>query len=222
LDAMVANGEFRADLMYRLNGVTIYLPPLRDRAEDIPYLLQHFLTRVTRDLKKPEIEGISPDALDRLLHYSWPGNVRELLSVVRQAVLKSSGTVITPEALPDEIQERRGPVNRPADRPPQKLPAEETRPSVPSPPASSSAPPRELVPFVESRLQEHTTNLYAETMEMVERYLFARTLQVTCGNQSQAAEILGITRGKVRDRIASFKITLETSVEISDSEAQGT
>jgi two-component system nitrogen regulation response regulator GlnG len=193
LEQMVDDGEFRADLFYRLNGVTIQLPPLRDRVDDIPLLLQHCLNRARLDLKKPEIEGISPDALEVLQRHDWPGNVRELQSVVRQAVLKATGPVIVPEFLPSELEPRsHGDVREP----------------------DSGLPDCDLRGFIEQRLQCGSTNLYAEVVEMVERYLLTRVLQETGGNQKQAAEMLGITRGKVRDRIAAFEISVDKNVAI--------
>lgn len=194
LEAMVADGRFRPDLFYRLNGVTISLPPLRDRKEDLPLLLRHFLARAARELGKREIEGISPEALELLLQYDWPGNVRELQSVVRQFVLKAAGPVIVPEFLPVEVRS-------------------ELR-SAPAAVGDDGLPDSDLRSFVDGRLRSSTTNLYAETVEMMERYLFTRVLRETGGNQSRAAEVLGITRGKVRDRIAAFRIALDTSVSI--------
>jgi two-component system nitrogen regulation response regulator GlnG len=195
LETMVEKAEFRADLFYRLNGVTIFLPPLKDRREDIPLLLQHFLTSASRELGKPEIEGISPEALRLLQAYDWPGNVRELQSVVRQSVLKTTGPVIVPEFLPPEVH----------GNSPVRTSEDSTRSEI------------DLQGFVERRLQSGTTDLYAETVEVMERYLFTRVLKETAGNQSRAAEILGITRGKVRDRIAAFNISVDTSVSIDDN-----
>jgi DNA-binding NtrC family response regulator len=198
LDKMVETGDFRADLLYRLNGVTIFLPPLRERPDDIPLLLQYFLTKARRDLNKPDLEGISSEAMQVLSSYGWPGNIRELQSVVRQSVLNSTGPVIAPEFLPNElINPRRS-----------STAAAETRPD--------GLPPSDLHAFIDSRLQHGTTNLYAETLEMMERYLFTRVLQETKGVQTKAAEILGITRGKIRDRIAAFNIQLDKSVTIDD------
>ena len=194
LEEMVTDGRFRADLFYRLNGVTITLPPLRERKDDLPLLLRHYLSRAALDLDKPGIEGISPEALELLMQYDWPGNVRELQSVVRQFVLMAAGPVIVPEFLPVEL--------RGASRQP------------PPEPGDDGLPASDLRPFVDDRLQTATTDLYAETLAMMERFLLTRVLRETEGNQSRAAEILGITRGKVRDRIAAFHIALDKSVSI--------
>lgn len=206
LEEMVEAGDFRGDLFYRLNVVTIVLPPLRDRVGDIRLLLQYFLTRVRKELNKPEIEGISPEALEILEGYSWPGNIRELQSVVRQCVLKATGPVIVPDFLPRTVFER--------------TESETPKPAAPEPAKESASPAREILPganlqdFVESRLAQGTSNLYAEAVEMMERFLFTRVLQVTGGNQTKTSEILGITRGKVRDRIATFNISLGKNVTI--------
>ena len=195
LEEMVEEGDFRADLFYRLNGVTITIPPLRERKDDIPLLLQHFLNRARLELKKPEIEGISPEALELLQEYDWPGNVRELYSVVRQAVLKATGPVLVPETLPDDLFDE----------------SPETEDQAPD-----GLPDANLRAFIENGLETNSTSLYAETLEMMERYLLTRVLKETGGNQKQAADILGITRGKVRDRIAQFEISLDTTVGIRD------
>ncbi len=101
LEQMVAAGHFRADLYYRLNVFCINLPPLRERMSDIPLLVGYFLGTFCRELGKAPCK-VSPEAMDLLMCYSWPGNVRELQSVLKRAVLQSSGPVIAPEYLPVE------------------------------------------------------------------------------------------------------------------------
>ena len=209
LEKMVENGDFRGDLLYRLNGVTIQLPPLRERGEDVPLLLQHYLARFRQELRKFDIEGLSPETLDILKAYRWPGNVRELQSVVRQAVLKASGPVIVPDFLPTEIRDGSAGASPAAELTEAPVRSE----SIPAP-HERHWPPSDLRSFIESRLTQGTSDLYAESLEMLERYLFTRVLQATAGNQSKAAEILGITRGKVRDRIAAFNISVERNVTL--------
>jgi len=94
LNAEVAQGKFRQDLLFRLNTVEIRLPPLRDRGEDIPRLAEHFL-RMHRERYRRPIMGFSPEALEALRHHLWPGNVRELDHVIERAVLMSTGSVVT-------------------------------------------------------------------------------------------------------------------------------
>ncbi len=100
LPSLVKSGAFREDLFYRLNVVTIELPPLRERREDIPLLTQHFLEKFSAEQNKPEIEGFAPEVLKALLEYDYPGNVRELANMVEHAVLMAGGTQVTLEDLP--------------------------------------------------------------------------------------------------------------------------
>jgi DNA-binding NtrC family response regulator len=94
LQAEVSQGRFRQDLLFRLNTVEIKLPPLRDRAEDIPVLAEHFL-RVHRERYRRPIMGLTPEAFEALHEHRWPGNVRELDHVIERAVLMSTGSVVT-------------------------------------------------------------------------------------------------------------------------------
>ncbi len=102
LRQMVKEGKFREDLFYRLNVITIDLPPLRHRREDIPLLVTYFLRKFAEENERDAHE-ISPEALRYLLDYNWQGNVRELENVMERAVVLSSGPVITVELLPDQI-----------------------------------------------------------------------------------------------------------------------
>jgi DNA-binding NtrC family response regulator len=102
LEELVANNRFREDLFYRLNVIPINLPPLRERKSDMPLLVTYFIERFNTE-KKRQIEGISPEALDRLMQYHWPGNVRELENLIeRIAILKGKG-FIAPEDLPEKL-----------------------------------------------------------------------------------------------------------------------
>jgi two-component system response regulator HydG len=99
LEDDVAEGKFREDLYYRLNVVTVDVPPLRDRQDDTPLLAQHFLKRYSEKNRKP-VKGFSPTAMDILLKYDWPGNVRELENAVERSVILSNGDYITEKELP--------------------------------------------------------------------------------------------------------------------------
>jgi DNA-binding NtrC family response regulator len=107
LEAEVANHNFREDLYYRLNVITVSLPPLRARSEDIPLLANHFLTRYARENEK-QIERISPEAMTLLMDYAWPGNVRELENVVERGVVLSTGGELSVDLLPATVREREG------------------------------------------------------------------------------------------------------------------
>jgi Nif-specific regulatory protein len=114
LRAEVRTGRFREDLFYRLNVVSVTLPPLRERREDVPLLASFFAARVARRLNR-KLAGFSPEAHALLAHHDWPGNVRELANAVERAVLLTDGEVIRPESLPEEIRDA-APVASPAGR----------------------------------------------------------------------------------------------------------
>ncbi len=103
LQDLVRRGEFREDLYYRLNVINISLPPLRDRREDVPLLVEHFLARYSAENGK-EVRGVSQEALALMLDYSWPGNVRELENVIERAVVLSAGSEIGVDLLPDPVR----------------------------------------------------------------------------------------------------------------------
>lgn len=199
LEKMVEDGDFREDLFYRLNGITINLPPLREREDDVSHLLEHYLNVWAKQMNRLDIEGISPEALDILRAYEWPGNVRELQSVVRQAILNSTGPVIVPSFLPAELTGQATTIE-----------------AAGSAPENTTGIPSDLAGFVNSRLAAGTQDLYAETLEQMERYLMTRVLQFSEGNQTKAAQLLGITRGKVRDRVKQFGISLDKKVSLDD------
>jgi transcriptional regulator with GAF, ATPase, and Fis domain len=103
LEGMIAQGRFREDLYYRLKVVCIHLPPLRERAEDVPELVQHFLRLYAGRAGKP-VRTVDDDALAALKRFHWPGNVRQLENVIESAVILADGPVITPAELPEEVR----------------------------------------------------------------------------------------------------------------------
>ncbi|HYM24792.1 MAG TPA: sigma-54 dependent transcriptional regulator, partial [Vicinamibacterales bacterium] len=103
LRQMMEEGKFREDLFYRLHVISIQLPPLRDRKDDVPLLVHHFLEKYGGENKKKDLE-VTPDALDVLTEYDWPGNVRELENVVERAVVLTPGPRIGPELIPDHVR----------------------------------------------------------------------------------------------------------------------
>ena len=239
LEEMVEEGDFREDLLYRLNAVTIHLPPLRDRPGDIQLLIQHFLTQAKHEFNKPDLEGISPDTLQHLIEYEWPGNVRQLRAVVRRCVLDSVLPVIVPDILPREIvssamtgsAERdaggqrivkpqdpvdAGPRNSESGHEASSQPVVAARSSEVAEDEGGEPDGRQLPEIISQLLEEKSTDVYAQAIAYAERYLLLRVLRVTEGNQSRAAEILGITRGKLRDRIATYNIQLESGVKIGE------
>jgi transcriptional regulator with GAF, ATPase, and Fis domain len=104
LSEAIESGEFRKDLYYRLNVVTLTMPALRDRTEDIPQLAEHFLLKASRKCKT-RMKSLSEEAMACLIQYDWPGNVRELENAIERAVVLGSGNVVLPEDLPETILE---------------------------------------------------------------------------------------------------------------------
>ena len=196
LEQMVQAGQFREDLLYRLNGYTISLPPLRERGEDLILLVEHFLARLGREVKK-EIEGVAPATIETMRSYPWPGNIRELEGVLRQTLLQASGNMLAPEFLPPLLTQS-------ADYDGQTTPVESE---------DDHRVPYNLKAFVRKRLNAGSSNLYAETLEMMERYLLTEVLRHTNGNQSEASRVLSITRGTLRQKIRSLGISIESSIE---------
>lgn len=192
LEKMVDEGDFRLDLFHRLNDYRIDLPALRDRADDICLLADQFLLRFAKELAK-DVQGISPEALQQLQEHSWPGNVRELQTVLRKAVLRATGPVLVPEFLPDSIHSS-------------------GRTARPDAPSDDGLPPSDLKRFLDERESADSNDLHAETVEMMERYLITRILRETEGNQSKAAQRLGITRGSLRHKIRTLGISIEQVV----------
>lgn len=199
LEQMIAKNEFRLDLFHRLNAFEIELPPLRERENDIELLIMHFLMLFNRQLDK-RITGLSVTALEILKSYRWPGNVRQLQSVIRKAMLMSTGPVIVPEFLPKEIIDNKSDEN-----------------ATGSGNSQADSNSLDFVEFIDQRLQFGSTSLYAETLVEMERHLLCRVLQFHSGNQSRAAQQLGITRGSLRNKIRALGISIGHVVNEGDA-----
>ncbi len=104
LKGLVAEGRFREDLYYRLNVISINLPPLHRRMEDVPILIDHFLARFNDENGK-EVSGVSTEVMEKLLNYRWPGNVRELENTIERGVVMAQGQEITPDLLPPDLRD---------------------------------------------------------------------------------------------------------------------
>ena len=125
LEASVTEGALREDLFYRLNVIPIHLPPLRERREDIPLLVAHFLQKFGKELGK-DVRGVSPEALALLEQYHWPGNIRELENVIERAIVLGTGDILAAEALPESLRRPRPPAGLDVDLPPEGLNLEAT------------------------------------------------------------------------------------------------
>jgi len=103
LESLVKEGRFRQDLYYRLHVFPIEIPPLRERADDVPLLVSHFIEKRKQNVNK-NVNGMSPQATAALMAYEWPGNIRELENVVQRMMVTSKGDVLDPQDLPGEIR----------------------------------------------------------------------------------------------------------------------
>jgi two-component system nitrogen regulation response regulator GlnG len=195
LKAWVAGGKFRPDLYYRLGVFTLHLPPLRERGDDLPLLVQHYLRRFSHELGR-EVCRVAPEALECLRRYSWPGNIRELQSILKQALLQASGTVLLPAFLPQTLCEAGEVV---------------------------SVSPTEQEPGVETfvvrqRLGSNVRDLYSETHRQVDRWLLPRVLEYARGNQQQAALLLGIARQTLRLKLRDLGLSAPRPAETDEDE----
>ena len=198
LAAEITTGGFRDDLYYRLNVVPIHLPPLRERREDIPLLVDHFIARFNERLKK-KIAGAAPEALERLVSHQWPGNIRELENVIERTILFCDDAHINLADLPGELggtpnQAMSPPTASTEDRPITAANSSGNLPLVPT-----ASPPTTLPPVGEEvgSLKEAVR---AET-ERVERELIQRALDETAGNVTQAARKLQISRKSLQTKM---------------------
>jgi DNA-binding NtrC family response regulator len=194
LEAWSSQGKYRPDLYYRLGVFTVHLPPLRERGDDLPMLVQHYVRRFGPQLGK-EAREVSPEAMERLRGYPWPGNIRELQSVLKQALLRSTGPVLVPAFLP-ELGHRK---------------------SVE--PATASGPGSRLEALLEQRLRDGSQDLYEEARRELDHFLLPMVLRSTEGNQVQAARILGIARRTLRLRLRELGLFVTKSVEMDEDDA---
>jgi DNA-binding NtrC family response regulator len=189
LEAGAAAGTFRQDLYFRLNGISLTLPPLRDRPADLPWLALRFLSIASRQMDRSPQPSLSPDTLAVLQAYAWPGNVRELRNVIERAVVLAPGDVILPEHLPPKLVAARSQSHPPAT------------PGRPATPGGGilRAPTRALP---ESDAADRLRREVAE--EEKRRILDA--LARCDGNQTRAAELLGISRRTLINRLIEFDL----------------
>ena len=181
LGEMVKRGQFREDLYYRFKRIALHLPPLRERQEDIPLLVAHFLQLIQEELGKP-IWGLSEEGMKLLQNYSWPGNVRELENCLRSAAALSRSDVILPDDLPPEIQ-----TGHQAD----------------------STDSSQLEAYLKSILQDITKEaitqgkrgLYEEVIALLDKSLIELVLREFSGNHSKTAELLGMSRTTLLKKI---------------------
>ena len=186
LETAIAQKSFREDLYYRLNVIPISLPPLRERKEDIPELIDLFTHQFVEEYQLPEI-GISTEVVKQLTAYDWPGNVRELENAIKRALVMCSGQMLLPEHFDPILK-----------------------------PLSLISEPGNLDAQVHAMLQAHIAEymesdtppaeLYAEIREIFEKPLFKIVLAHTNGNRSKASDILGINRNTLHTKLVEYKL----------------
>jgi two-component system nitrogen regulation response regulator GlnG len=211
LEAMVKAKTFREDLYYRLNVVRIKMPPLRDRRDDIPQLVDFCLHNLVKQ-KKARVAKVSPEAMAVLTRYDWPGNVRELENLIYRSAVIAQGDTILLKDLPPEVREAAGagplsssvpPPAAPTGTPPvsSTAPQPDTAPSAPSPePVPAMAPALTVgsaLDFLHTELSRETEPI----MERLEREMITRALTALEGNLARTAERLGMTRATLRKRV---------------------
>lgn len=181
LEPLVRSGRFRPELLYYLREFVVVVPPLRERADDLPELVDHFLARLSGELGLAP-PRVAPEALERLTGHRWPGNLWELQSVLRMAIRRCDGRLLTRESLPDEL--------------------------APRPVVSGTGPARppltELNTLIRDALETGGPALYADSVAFFDRFICQRVLDHTAGNQSRAARLLGITRRSLRTKIKKW------------------
>jgi nitrogen regulation protein NR(I) len=180
LESALAEKTFREDLFYRLNVVSVQLPPLRQRADDIPALVRYFLQKYGKELGV-QTPSIQPDALQFLQEQPWPGNIRELENVVRQAMLLARRYTITLEHIRQVMAKAPAPAEKNGD--------------------SMGAWIGELLSKAK---RGETDRVYAKVFEGMERELFTQAIQLAHGNQAKAARWLGISRLTMREKLTAF------------------
>ncbi|HXJ73809.1 MAG TPA: helix-turn-helix domain-containing protein, partial [Candidatus Dormibacteraeota bacterium] len=180
LEEAIDAREFRLDLFHRLNVAVIYLPPLSQRREDVPDLVNYFLTRYSAEfnLERP---SLAADAVDFLQQQTWPGNVRELENIVRKALIASRGYPISLEHIRTAL----------------------TKPTPPRP-----AGDQKLTDYVAELLTSAQLgeggNVAEALTEAVERELYGQAIRLAGGDQTKAARWLGVSRPTMRDKLTRY------------------
>lgn len=181
LEKEVEEGNFREDLYYRLNAITIKIPPLRNRIEDVIPLAEHFLNKYGQELGVGT-RTLSDEAKETITSYNWPGNVRELENIIKRLLVLSSDTMITKETLIDAAPHLEG-----------KLITDQE--------SLDNLIRDELNFLLDSKDEESTEKVYETIIKKVERPLIELVLDITKGNKKKAASILGINRNTLSKKM---------------------
>ena len=194
IKTLVGEGEFREDLFYRLNVVPLRMPPLRERPEDIPALVHHFISK--SHAEGLPLKNLTPNAMQRLKTHTWPGNVRELENLIQRLTVLYSEEHIGEEVIIRELDEQA---------------ATATAPEMP-PPAEESFS-RSVEKHIDQYFRAYEGNelpqgIYPRLLHDFERPLLIKILRATGGNQLRAAEVLGLNRNTLRKKIKLLDIQL--------------
>ncbi|MBR9979999.1 MAG: sigma-54-dependent Fis family transcriptional regulator [Desulfatitalea sp.] len=195
LETLITQGQFREDLYYRLKVITIWLPPMGERKEDIALLCEHFLVRFAKSLGI-DYPGMDPDALSALEQRAWPGNVRELANTLQKTLIFNRGAPISVNDILHAVGQE-----------------------TPAPMLSHEAPSTEeaMRQWVRGQLLGHAKgNLFEMCMDHFAGLLISEALNITDGNRSRAAKLLGVSRPTLHAKIEKFDLKIQTSVK-SDS-----
>jgi nitrogen regulation protein NR(I) len=185
LEEAMREKRFREDLFYRLNVVQVQLPPLRQRAEDIPSMVKYFLVKYGAELGV-ESPAIQSEAIEFLCGQPWPGNIRQLENVVRQALLLARKFPITL----DHVRQVLAKINRPADRPDASMAAW-------------------VSDFLLKARTGELERVHGKLIDALERELFAQAIHLAHGNQAKAARWLGVSRITMREKLTAFGLRQE-------------
>ena len=194
LETEITNGQFREDLYYRLNVVSITVPPLRDRKQDIPELVSYFLRRFNQELRK-RVGGISPGAMKIILSYGWPGNVRQLENVLKRAMVLCQGEWILEDQLVLEKSWDKGGSEEPLE----------------------IKPVEDLLDILFAELSRGTVSSgEPEMISLIEKGMILRALRQMKGNQVHAAHLLGMNRSTLRGKMEKYHIKKDVTVSEED------
>ncbi|MBA5777313.1 sigma-54-dependent Fis family transcriptional regulator [Stappia sp. F7233] len=210
---LVKEGRFREDLYYRLNVFPIWLPPLRDRIEDIPDLLRHFLARFAAEEGKPQVRSVAPDAMNMLMAYHWPGNIRQLENAVFRAVVLCDGDHLQVEDFPqiasalEPGSSRHAAPGTPARQPIAETPAAELErreaAATPEPPsAAASGFSASLPPF--GFIRSHDDEGHIRSLATIEEEMIRAAIDHYSGRMTEVARRLAIGRSTLYRKLKDY------------------
>ncbi len=188
LESLVAAGRFRQDLFYRLSVLAIHVPPLRERIDDLPLLVNYFIARMNPELGR-RVQNVSPEAMTLMKSHAWPGNVRELQSAVHFGLVHTSGDVLAAESLPPHLREAAAPAD--------------------------DAAVCDVGQIVRDMLKQQSVNIYYRVQAAIDRVVLQMVLEHAKGNQVEAADMLGISRNTLRSKLRSLGLIVEKQVNES-------